>query len=319
MGRERHHGDGVGRGLPGGARRHALESAEIAVPAPLVRGPSRRETAGQGGARGAQGRLRVRAEAERERELLAVLEPRQRGLARLDEVAVRGGLVGPVHAEVLEVLPAVARSLVAAGRLREGGRRCQGARHRAAGVAREQRVSGGRPAVVHPVIAEPWVVERVQVERLAGQRLQADVDQQPAARRIGHVGLRDAEATGLLVDLAVGQAVRVGELDRAGLRLAVALGERLAVGDDEVERADARRVEVGVVDLGRGAVLERPPDLARGRRRRSVAVLVRGRPHGVVSGRPGSGRGERGGGGEENEQDDAAEKSHVWPVTRPDG
>ena len=141
--------------------------------------------------------------------------------------------------------------------------------------AREQGVTARAAAVVHAVVAETRVVVGVEVELLARERLEADVHEEDVPGGVGRVGLRHAETAGLLVHLLVGQAARVEQPDAAIRGVAVLLGERPAVGDDEVERAHAGRAEVGIEDLGQAAVVERVPHLARGPRGRAVAILVR--------------------------------------------
>ena len=220
---------------------------DVAVPTGLVRAAGGGEAGGQRGASGAQRGACGAAEAERDGELLGARHAGERRLRRLHDVPGRRGRVGGVHAEVAQVLPAVAwRAEVAARRPDEARGADKSARDGAAGVAREQGVTARAAAVVHAVVAKARVVVGVEVELLAGERLKADVHEEDVPGRVGRVGLGHAKTAGLLVHLLVGQAARVEQPDAAIRGVAVPLGERLAVGDDEVERAHAGRAEVGI-------------------------------------------------------------------------
>ena len=200
-------------------------------------------------------------------------------LRDLGDVA-RGGraVVGPVHPEVVaEVGPAVALAQVAARHARRGG-----VGHQRRGelvVARDQRVPVRLADVVVAGVGERRVEQRVELVRPPGERLEADVDEDRRTARVGHVGLGDPPAPGAGgVDLAVGEAARIGELDAVRGVLALALGERLPVAHHELQVADARRAEVGRVDLGQLTVVERQPGPARRARRGAHPVLVALRP-----------------------------------------
>ena len=290
VGGERHHRHVVGGAEAARGLGPALERAEVAVPAAgvAIRGPveAALERAAGGVARGGG----AAAEAEHERHAPA-LDAVERGAAGLHDVAARRRVVGPVHAEVgAQVGPAVARAEVAARGAPEGRRGDE--RRRGLRVARDQRGAGAAAGVVVAAVRERRVRERVERQLLAGARRELHVDQQRVARRIGHVGLDDLVAR-RRVDLAVGQRARVGQRDRVARTLALALGERLPVGDDELQVAERRRVEIGVVDLGQHAVVERVPDLALGRLGGAVAVLVGLGPQRLLARRPRCGRGGR--------------------------
>ena len=204
----------------------------------------------------------------------------ERRTAGLHDVAV-GGVVVPVHRVVgAQVLPAVAGAEVSRGGRGEAG----GGDERAArlGVVGEQRAVPRPAAVIQLVrgaVGQPRVVQGVQLVRLAGQRPEVDVHHHGGPARVGDVGLRDAPAAGLLgVDLLVDQRLRVGEPGDVGGRVALAFGEGLPVRHGELQVADARRAEVGIVDLRQRAVLQGVPHLAGGVLGRAVAVLVRGCP-----------------------------------------
>ena len=112
----------------------------------------------------------------------------------------------------------------------------------ACGVLGQQRAVRRGARVVAAVVAERRVDVGVDLVRAAGERLEAHVDQQRVARRVGDVGLDDPVAPGLRrVDLAVGEAVLVDQLDVLGGRVGLAIGEGLAVGDDELQVAQRRR------------------------------------------------------------------------------
>jgi uncharacterized membrane protein YgcG len=157
----------------------------------------------------------------------------------------------------------------------------------------------GRGArVVAAVVAERRVDVGVDLVGAAGERLEAHVDQQRVARGVGDVGLDDPVAARLRrVDLPVGEAALVGHLDVLGGRVGLAIGEGLAVGDDELQVAQRRRAQVGVVDLGQLAALEGVPELALRRHRRAEALLVRRRPQRLGTRRAGGGGARRGAGG----------------------
>ena len=172
-----------------------------------------------------------------------------------------------------EVAPAVAGAEVAARRRGEAGRGDQ--RARGLLVARHERVPHAAAGVVVARVREAGVVERVDLERPPGQRLEPDLDEQRRARRVGRVGLGDpVQALGVRVDLPVAEAARVGDPGRVLGVLALAVGERAAVRDDQLQVARRRRAEVGVVDLGQLAVVQRVPDLAAQAGRRPEPVLV---------------------------------------------
>ena len=236
------------------------------------------------------------AEAERERGVPVAALPGQRQLRDLGDVALgRRAGVGPVHPEVVaQVGPAVAlcpcsRSTPASGRARRPSAEASLL------VAGDQRAPGGLADVVVAGVRQRGVEQRVELVGPPGERLEADVHQHRRAARVGHVGLGDPPAPGAgRVDLAVGEAARVGERGRVRRVLALALGERPAVRHDELEVADAGRAQVGRVDLGQLAVVERQPGLARRARRRAHAVLVAlgpGRDRARRAGRVGGARG----------------------------
>ena len=184
----------------------------------------------------------------------------------------------PVHPMVVaQVDPAVARVQVARRGAAEG--RLGDERAPGGGVLGQQRAVRGGARVVAAVVAERRVDVGVDLVRAPGERLEAHVDQQRVARRVGHVGLDDPVAPRLRgVDLAVGEAVLVDQLDVLVRGVGLAIGERLAVGHDQLQVAQRGRAEVGVVDLGQLAALQRVPDLALRRHRRAEALLVGRRP-----------------------------------------
>ena len=182
-----------------------------------------------------------------------------------------------------EIGPAVAPAQVAA---RHAGRRRAWSSARPV-VARDQRAPGGLADVVVAGVRQRRVEQRVELVGAPGERLEPDVDEDRRAARVGHVGLGDPPAPGARrVDLAVGEAARVGEPGRVPGVLALALGERPAVSHHELEVADAGRAEVGRVDLGQRAVVERQPGLAR--RARSAVPMPSLSPSVQVATSPGA-------------------------------
>ncbi len=180
---------------------------------------------------------------------------------------------------------------------------------------RHQRAPGGLADVVVAGVVERGVEQRVELVGAPGERLEPDVDEDRRAARVGHVGLGDPPAPGARgVDLAVGEAARVGEPGGVPGVLALALGERLAVGHHELEVADAGRADVGRVDLGQLTVVERQPGLARRAGRGAHPVLVAlgpGRDLARCAGRVGGARGA--GEGEQRERADRQEASEREP------
>jgi hypothetical protein len=303
VGGEGHDGDVVLRAVRLGARRHALERSQVAVP-PVGVGaghPAKAALERRAG-RVERGGARV-GEAEREPQV-PVAAAVERRLRRLHDVAIRRGAVLPVHAVVVaQVDPAVAGVEVAGRGATERGLGDE--RAAGLGVLGEQRAVGGGPVVVVAVVAERRVDVRVYLVRTAGERLEAHVDEQRVARGVGDVGLDDPVAPGLRrVDLAVGEAALVDELDALGGGVGLAVGERPAVGDDELQVAQGGRAEVRVVDLGQLAALQRVPELALRGRRRAEALLVGRRPERLGArgtGCRGAGRCTRGGGHEDGD------------------
>ena len=105
---------------------------------------------------------------------------------------------------------------------------------------------------------------------------------------------------------------------RADARIGLAVDEAVA-GDHELERAQARRAEVGVVGLGQLGLAQREPDVAAQLRRGAEPVLVRRRPCVRGAGCPRSGvlGGGRRGENEEGEQgDDDARHARGLPPPR---
>jgi len=90
--------------------------------------------------------------------------------------------------------------------------------------------------------------------------------------------------------------VLVDQLDVLVGGVGLAVGERLAVGDDQLQVAQRGRAEVRVVDLGQLAGLQRVPDLALPRHGRAEALLVRRSPERLGARRAGGDRVPRGAG-----------------------
>ena len=199
-------------------RRRALERAEVGVPAVGVAGAARVEAASQR----ARGRVERAAAPCRRSRARASRAGARRRRARCGAVCttlpLRRRVVGPVHAEVgAQVGPAVAGAEVAARGAREAG---EATSARAAFVvACDERVAGAAAACRRRRRSDSGgSAARRAASCLPVRDVEAHVDQQRVARRVGDVGLGDPVAPGARVDLAVGQRARVGQLDRVARR-----------------------------------------------------------------------------------------------------
>jgi hypothetical protein len=176
-----------------------------------------------------------------------------------------------------QIGPAVAGAHVPVGGAAE---RWLGAeRARVGGVVRRHGIADADATIVVAGIRQRRVGQHIEPVRAAGERLERHVDEHRRARRIGHVRLADAPAPGARgVHLAIGQAARVGELGAVHRVVGLALSERPAVGDDELQITQARRPKIGCVDLAQLAAREREPRLPGRRGRGPEPVLVAARP-----------------------------------------
>ena len=128
-------------------------------------------------------------------------------------------------------------------------------------------------------VAHGGVVEHEQPVVARLQRLEAHAHQHARALRIGHVGLGDPVAARLRgVDLLIHERSWFHEPDSVVGVLALAIDERRAVRDGELERPELRRVAAREVDLAQRAVGERVPGLGPRRDGRTETLLVAGRP-----------------------------------------
>jgi hypothetical protein len=257
----------------------AFEAAEVVVPAVRVPLGRRVEARARGTPRRADRGVARPAESERQRQAPPGAHARQRQQDGLDDVpGLRRRAVAPVHpVVVLQARPSVAGAQVAAGNLAR--RRPDHQRARVAVVEGDERIAGPLAPVVVAVVGQRRVVERVKLVGPSGERLEDDVDEHGGARRVRHVGLGNPPAPGTRpAHLPVRQAAPIHEPHLVHRVLALALGERPAVGDGELQITDARGPEVGVVDLGQIAVVEREPHLAGERGGGPEAVLVALRP-----------------------------------------
>ena len=289
--------------LAHGARRPA-HRLQVVRPAARV-APRRRLEAPARGRRACGSR--VGPEADRQRQVAPVhaVEPR---LRRLHDVAGRRRVVRGVEVAVLEVGARVAgRTGVTAGGAPQSRRRADRRGHRV--VERHQRGRPREPEVVVAVVAGRRVGDHEQLQRAAGERAEAHAGQHRCASRVGDPGRLEPPA-GPARDLPVGERAR----DRLH---APAPGQlTAAVGDHELEVAQARGREVRVVDLGQLALPEREPHRAAALLDRPAeALLVRGCPRVLLTGRARSGRLGRGGRRPEGEQqrdgDEGAERHEV--------
>ena len=181
----------------------------------------------------------------------------------------------------LEVRPAVARPDEAARGPLESARRDQGAGRRSLRGDQCDVAAAAAPGsdVMARGVAHGGVVEHEQPVVARLQRLEAHPHQHARALRIGHVGLRDPVAARLRrVDLLVRERSRLQDPDGVVGVLALAIDERRAVGDGELERAQLRGVATREVDLAQRAVGQRVPGLGPRRDRRTEPLLVAGRP-----------------------------------------
>ena len=136
-------------------------------------------------------------------------------------------------------------------------------------------------------VAQRRVVQREQPVVAGLERLERDPHQHRVALRVGHVALRDAVAARIgRVDLLIDQRPLVDQPDGVRRVLALAVHERTAVGDGELQRANIRGVAAGVVHLAHRAVRQRVPDLRVAANRSAQALLVAGRPVRRRAGRP---------------------------------
>ena len=232
------------------------------MPPGLVRVLNRVETAAERGVRARQRRRRRSAETKRDRRVLAAGFAGQRHGAGLHDVAVGCRGVVPIHRVVAaQIGPAVARAEVAARVLGERRRGHEGAaRFR---VRRDQRAPHRRARVVVAVARQAGVVHHVQVQRLLRKRLEVHSHQQHRPTRIGRIRLGDTEpSVRVRVDLLVGEAARIGELERVLGAVGFALHPGLPVGDDELQVAHRGRAQVRIVDLGELTAVQRVPHLA---------------------------------------------------------
>ena len=220
------------------------------------------------------------------------VERRGGGLAHV--AALAGVERGVERAVVAEVEPRLAGARVAA---RGGAQRgLRGQRARDAAVARHEVAADRAGAVVAAVVAELRVEQHVQAVGLAGERLERHVDEHGRPRRVGRVRLGQPPAPGAVGHrLAVVEAVQPLDHADAVHRLAIDAHRRPGPADRELHVADARRPEVGVVDLGHLAVAEREPGPARARRRGAEGVLVGLRPRRLAARRLGGGGARAGG------------------------
>ena len=201
----------------------------------------------------------------------------ERGARRLHDVPGPHRGVGVVEvAVVTQVLPGVAGgSEVATRHLRELRLRGDHARDRV--VVGQQAVTAGRAAVVVAVVAGRRVDQRVEAERAAGARVEADVGEHRAAVGVRDPRLRQPPA-GRLSRLAKGERARHRVDPRPDAGVAFAVEEGAAVGDRELEVAQARRAEVRVVDLAQRVLAKGEPHVAAALRCGAEAVLVGGSP-----------------------------------------
>ena len=233
-------------------RRRRLQPRQVLLPAARVGARRGREAARQRASRRPQGRARGAAEAERERHPRARARPGEAGLRRLADVARPAHLRRrPEPVGRAQPVPGVAAARVAARAAPQRGAGGEGAR--GAVVARHQRAADGAAAVVGTVVAERRVGEDVEAIRAPGQRTEADVDQHGRPRGVGDEGLLEPPAPA-----PVGDHLPEGEAAPADAPHARAGAARLArdaapVAHRELEVAQRRRAEVGVVDLAEPA------------------------------------------------------------------
>ncbi len=258
------------------------------------------------------------AKPEREREARRRIAG-ERDLGGLQDVAVGCAVVVEVERVVAgEVGPAVARADEAARGPREAARPDQRARHVA--VAGEQRdvvpASAPERGVMARGVAQRGIEEREEAVVARREGLERDPEQDRRAHRVGHVGLRQAVAAGARrVDLRVGQRALVREPDRVRRVLALAVGERRAVGHRELERAHVGGVAAREVDLAETAVREGVPDLRAAARGGPEPLLAARRPVGRGARRPGrGGLGAGGGRRDERHQDREPRAPHPHPA-----
>ncbi len=254
---------------------HRLRRAahRLAVSHPTVR------VAASGGREAAAGgrlprRGGVGPEADRQREV-APADAVELRLRRLHDVAGGGRVVLGVDVAVLEVGARVAGGArVAAGRAPERGRRADRRGHGVVGG--HQRRRPREAEVVVAVVARRRVGEHEELQRPAGERVEADAGEDGRAARVGDPGRLEPPA-GPAQHLAVGE--------RAGDRLhGSAPHQPPPVGDHELQVAQARRREVGVVDLRQLGLPEREPDRAAELHGAAEALLVGGRPRVPLAG-----------------------------------
>ncbi len=205
-------------------------------------------------------------------------EPGQRQLGSLHDVPVGCRGVVPVHPAVgAQVGPSVRGPEVAVGRPGEPGARHQRTGQPVAGG--HQRPVPGGAAVVVPVVAECRLIQQVQPVPVAVEGREAQPDEHGGTSRVGHVGGPQLPAAaGVGVGQLVGKAPAAHQSGHHRRGINDPLDEPVAVGDHEVEIADAGRAQVRVVDLAQAATLERVPDLAPGSVRRTEARLAGRRP-----------------------------------------
>jgi len=276
------------RGLVGARDRRGrgggrLQPREVGAPAGGLAAVGAREAVAQRAAGDAVGAGATRREAERERQRAAAAAAVEPGRGELDDVAGAAGRVGrhAGAAEPLQPRPRLAPAGVAAAAVDQRGARAQ--RQRGAAVPAQQRAVAGDAAVVVAVVGERRVGEQVEAVRAAVERSDPHLHEHGAAAGVGDVALAQRPAAA-----RVARRLRVGEAgaaaDGAGRDVGLAL-HAPAGGDRELQLAQRRGAEVGVVDLGQLALAQREPDLARARVRGAEAVLVGGRPDRSETGR----------------------------------
>ena len=279
-------------------RRRRLQRGEVGAPAAVVGAPGRRRS------RPPASRSRpprrgggVAAEADRQRHVLA---PLPSSPVRAPWTTLPGWVASCRSAPVvLEVLPRIARAAAVAAR---GLAPARAWRRRRSRPRRRRRRASCRPspAVVVAVVARRPVGEHVQPQRLPGLGLEAHLRSTlsragsviqvfVSRQRAFSVTWRNAERAGERGDggaHARARRARCGAGRRRRPR-----GPRLpAVGDRELQPAEGRGGEVGVVDLAQRRLAQRevgvPFELVGG----AEAVLVGRRPRVPRARRPRGGR-----------------------------
>ena len=182
-------------------------------------------------------------EPDRQGETLPAGKAGQCRLAGLHDVPGLASGVRPVHLVIAgQVGPAVALALIAAGGPAETARREHGVAVRAVGG--HERPALSRPGVIVAGHAQGGVVQDVDPVTLPGKGAELDVNEHRGTPRVGDIGLGDdVLARPRSVDLLVAQALRVEQADPMDRVGAFPIGERAAVGNDELGVSSARRVD----------------------------------------------------------------------------